>query len=190
MTLLNDQRKRANQTVQQIKDLARAGEWVEAKRLADTLPKTPDNTRLQERIAKQLFIATGEVPSVMEGSLALFDADSDVAAASAVPTPAAKIKRDVSAVPKYYALYAVAFLLYGLGFLSILGGIITLFIPPSEYELYGQMYTMSYAGAGFAAIASGIGMVVAGEIWRVFRDMARNTAATTMLLQRLVDKDN
>jgi hypothetical protein len=186
-------KKRASETVQQIKDLARAGDWVEAKRLVDTLPPTPDNTRLKERIEKQLFIATGEVPAVMEGSMALFDADSDVATPSIRATTSAaamKPKRETAGVPKYYALYAVAFLLYGLGFLSILGGIITLFVPPSRYELYGQMYTMSYAGPGLMAIVSGIGMVVAGEIWRVFRDMARNTALTTILLQRLVDKDS
>ena len=180
-------KKRANETLQQVKDLARAGDWVEAKRLADTLPRTPDNLRLQERIAKQLFIATGEVPAVMEGSMALFEADSDVAAA---PSPTPKVKRQTSGIPNYYALYAVAFLLYGLGFLAIFGGIITLFIPPTQYEMFGEMYTMSYTGAGLTAIASGIGMVVAGEIWRVFRDIARNTSATTILLQRLIDKDN
>lgn len=186
-------RKRANETVQQIKDLARAGDWVEAKRLVDTLPQTPDNIKLRERIEKQLFIATGEVPAVMEGSMALYDADSDVASPSMRTTTSAaamKPKREVGAAPGYFALYAVALAFYAFGFLSILGGIIALFLPGAEYELYGQMYTMSYVGPGLMAIATGIGLVVSGEVWRVFRDIARNTSATTILLQRLVDKDN
>lgn len=102
--------------------------------------------------------------------------------------PAVKVKRQVSGVPSYHALYAMSFLLYGLGGLAILGGFIMLLIPPTQYEVFGTMYTQSYRGLGVSFIGVGIGMVVSGELWRVFRDIARNTSLTTILLQRLVDK--
>jgi hypothetical protein len=52
------------------------------------------------------------------------------------------------------------------------------------------VYTTTYTGIGATFIGIGIGMIVSGELWRVFRDIARNTSLTTVLLQRLLEKES
>jgi hypothetical protein len=173
-------KKRASETVQQIKDLARAGDWVEAKRLVDTLPPTPDNTRLKERIEKQLFIATGEVPAVMEGSMALFDADSDVAAVPA-PTPAAKVKRLVDGIPSYLAIRVVGNLVNGIGAIMIVFGVAS--------AAAGIIIDSSLIATGIMIIVSGLFSMASGSTMLMFVDIAQNTFHTNKLLARLLERD-
>lgn len=181
MSLINDQRKRAQQTVQQIKDLARAGDWVEAKRLADTLPSTPDNNKLRERIAKQLFIATGEVPSVMEGSMALFDADDEVATTPA-PPPAAKVKRMENGIPSYMPIRIVGNLVNGIGAIMILIGVIL--------AAAGIIIDSTLIATGITIIISGLFSMASGSMMKLFVDIAQNTFRTNNLLARLLEQDN
>jgi hypothetical protein len=121
----------------------------------------------------------------MDNSMAVADMDESIG----TRTLAMKAKRDAALVPRYYALYAMSFLLYGLGGLAILGGVILLFVPPTQMAILDITYTTSYRAGGISLIAAGIGMVVSGELWRVFRDIARNTSLTTLLLQRLLEKE-
>lgn len=153
MSLLRDQKKRGNPAViQQIKDLARAGKWQDAKNLADTLPSTPDNIKLKERVEKQLYIATGEVPVVMEGSMALADDDLDAAllemATPVTRTPKKKTTNELApnignAVMQFFSA------------LALLWGIVTFFAAlmfPGSYSLYNAsapQVTQVYSQATF-----------------------------------------
>lgn len=154
MTMMNEQRKRQQQQlIQQIRDLARAGQWQEAKRLVDTLPETPDTIKMKERIEKQLFIATGEVPTVMEGSMALLDSELDEALLEGMPVvtkrPAKKLVDDELA-PNI----ANAFLQL-LAFIALAWGIITFIAAlqiPGRYSLYDAsavQATQVYTEAAF-----------------------------------------
>lgn len=153
MSLLRNQKNRGNlAVVQQIKDLARAGKWQDAKNLADTLPPTTDNIKLKERVEKQLYITTGEVPAVMEGSMALADDDLDAAppeiSAPVIPTPKKKVANDLApnignAVMQFFSAIA------------LLWGIVTFFAAlmfPGGYSLYSAsapQVTQVYAQATF-----------------------------------------
>lgn len=146
MSLLNEQRRR-NQTMQQVKELARSGQWAEAKKLVDTMSDTPDVIRIRNSIEKQLYIATGEVPAVMEGSPAIAESGDDLTAWVASDTPPKKAKRaddktSLHVANGFLQLLSAATLLWGIiTFLSAL----TL---PGRYSLYSasapqitQIYT-------------------------------------------------
>jgi hypothetical protein len=149
MSLLNEQRKR-NQTMQQVKELARAGQWQEAKKLVDTLPDTPDVIRVRERIEKQLYIATGEVPAVMEGTPVVVDTDEDLTSWVASDAPP-KVKRKSDKPPLNIA-NAVIHLVSAL---LLAWGIFTFFSAsafPGEYSLYDAsavQITQVYSEATF-----------------------------------------
>jgi hypothetical protein len=149
MSLLNEQRKR-NQTMQQVKELARSRQWAEAKKLVDTLPDTPDVLRIRNSIEKQLFIATGEVPSVMENSMAAADMDED----AAVKVPAPKTKR-TSDKPPLNIANAVIHLVSAL---LLAWGVFTFFSAsgfPEQYSLYDAsavQITQVYSEATFLMV--------------------------------------
>jgi hypothetical protein len=180
MTLMNEQRnKRNNQIVQQIKDFARAGQWQEAKNLVDTLPSTPDNIRLKERVEKQLYIATGEVPAVMEGSMALADADGEIADVQAV---AFKEKVYMTPIPAYLPIRVVANLVYGIGCLMIMAGVAAF--------AAGIVMDSSLIATGITFIVSGLFSAASGSTMLMFVDIARNTFRTNNLLIRLLERDS
>lgn len=77
MTMMNEQRKRQQQQlIQQIRDLARNGQWQEAKQLAVKLPNTPETTKMKERIEQQLLITTTEARAVTEDRTPLVSAST------------------------------------------------------------------------------------------------------------------
>jgi hypothetical protein len=183
MSLLNEQRKR-NQTMQQVKELARNGQWAEAKKLVDTLPNSPDVLRIRNSIEKQLFIATGEVPSVMENSMAVADMDNDTE--TAVPTPVVKAKRTVGDIPSYMPIRIAGYLIYGVGILAMaiaVFGFMSSFTVESYYADAARATAFTIFVGGFSAVASG-GMIF------MFIDIARNTFITNQLLARLIDKSS
>jgi hypothetical protein len=149
MSLLNEQRKR-NQTMQQVKELARNGQWAEAKKLVDTLPNSPDVLRIRNSIEKQLFIATGEIPSVMENSMAAAEMDED----AAVKAPAPKTKR-TSDKPPLNVANAVIHLVSAL---LLAWGVFTFFSAsgfPEQYSLYDAsavQITQVYSEATFLMV--------------------------------------
>lgn len=154
MTMMNEQRKRQQQQlVQQIRDLARNGQWQEAKRLADNLPDTPDNAKMKERIEKQLFIATGEVPAVMEGSMALLDSELDEALLEGVPIARKPDKKPTNPVSLNINIINIA--LHILSALILLWGITTFneaLATPGQYSLYdasAPQITQVYAESVF-----------------------------------------
>jgi hypothetical protein len=184
MSLLNEQRKR-NQTMQQVKELARAGQWQEAKKLVDTLPDTPDVIRIRNSIEKQLYIATGEIPAVMEGTPVVADTDEDLT--SWVTSPSAlKTKRTVGDIPSYMPIRIAGYLIYGVGVMAMTGSVLLFLISFTEASYYGDATRanafVSFVG-GFSAVASG-GMIF------MFIDIARNTFITNQLLARLLDKSS
>lgn len=186
MTMMNEQRKRQHQQlIQQIRDLARAGQWQEAKRLADTLPETPDTMKMKERIEKQLFIATGEVPTVMEGSMALLDSELDEALLEGIPVVARKPKPAESDIPAYMPIRIVAYLVYGGGILAICFGI-ALFFSGFFVESY---YRSMQHGSGFTVFLSGLFTMGSGSMMLMFVDIAQNTFRTNRLLVQLLYKD-
>lgn len=163
MSLLRDQKKRGNQAVvQQIKDLARAGKWQEAKNLVDTLPPTPDNIKLKERVEKQLYITTGEVPAVMEGSMAMADDDLDAALlemGKPAPHVLSKSRKKKSALDYGNSVMQL------LSAIALMWGVITFFTAlgiPNRYSLYGAsavQATQVYSEATFL-IAQAIALFV------------------------------
>lgn len=167
MTMMNENRKRQQQQlIQQIRDLARNGDWQEAKRLADTLPDTPDNAKMKERIEKQLFIATGEVPAVMEGSMALLDSGLDEALLEGVPVVTKRAPKrvvDDELAPNI----ANAFLQF-LAFIALVWGGVTFFTAltfPGRYSLYGAsapQMTQVYTQATFLMVQAIALFVFAG----------------------------
>lgn len=181
MTLMNEQRKRNLQIIQQVKDLARDGKWLEAKRLVDSLPRTADTIKLKERIEKQLFIATGEVPQVMEGSMALADADDSTAD---VQASALKQKVSMTPIPSYWIVRAVAYLIYGGGGIVTFIGVISLFIGLSSNSSYQDAQLAS----GFAIFISGFFTMASGATMLMFVDIARNTFRANNLLIRLLER--
>lgn len=183
MSLLNEQRKR-NQTMQQVKELARNGQWAEAKKLVDTLPNSPDVLRIRNSIEKQLFIATGEVPSVMENSMAVVDMDNDTE--TAAPTPVVKVKRTVGDIPSYMPIRIAAYLIYGVGIMAMTAAVLLFFISFTEASYYGdatRANALTFFVGGFFTISSG-GMML------MFIDIARNTFLTNQLLARMIDKSS
>lgn len=186
MSLLRDQKKRGNPAVvQQIKDLARAGKWQEAKNLVDTLPSTPDNIKLKERVEKQLYIATGEVPSVMEGSPVLADeaVDAEMDAALLTAIVKRKSRQTEDEIPAYMPIRIVGNLVYGIGVFAIVVGVASLAAAP-------VLGDGSLAGTGFTAIISGLFSMASGSMMKLFVDMAQNTFRTNRLLVQLLYKDS
>lgn len=182
MSLLNEQRKRAN-TLQQVKELARAGQWVEAKKLVDTLPDTADVIRIRNGIEKQLFIATGEVPSVMENTYAVAEMDESVGTKPTAP-PAPKAKRTADDIPSYMPIRIAGFLIYGAGVMAMTAAVLIFLISFTEESYYGDATrgnALVYFVGGFFTISSG-GMML------MFVDIAKNTYVTNRLLSRLLDK--
>lgn len=182
MSLLNDQRRRKAQILQQVKELARQGQWQEAKSLIDTLPDAPDVTRIRERIGKQLFVATGEVPTVMEGGLAVADMDEDTAWIEG-SAQASKIGHVPDEIPTYAPIRFAAFVIYGVG--AITGGfsvllLITAFVNSDS----------SGVGTSIAGIVSGLFIVASSAMMPMFIDIARNSFISIQLLKRIADKDN
>lgn len=182
MSLLNEQRRR-NQTMQQVKELARSGQWAEAKKLVDTMPDTPDVIRIRNSIEKQLFIATGEVPSVMENSMAVVDMDESIG--TKPPTLSAlKAKRTVGDIPSYMPIRIAGYLVYGIGVMAMTAAVLLFFISFTESSYYGdatRANALTFFVGGFFTISSG-GMML------MFIDIARNTFLTNQLLARLIDK--
>jgi hypothetical protein len=163
-------RKRGNQAlVQQIRDLARAGNWQEAKKLADTLPSTPDNIRLKEKIEKQLYITTGEIPAVMEGSMALADDEIDEALLEISPpvTRALKKNRANELAPNIGNA-----VMQFLSAIALFWGVITFFTAlmfPGRYSLYDSsavQVTQVYSEATFLMVQA-IALFVFGGVLQV-----------------------
>lgn len=177
MSLLNEQRKRNNEKLQQVKELARNGQWAEAKKLVDTLPNTPDVVRIRNGIEKQLFIATGEIPSVMENSMAAVDMDERGAKS---PNLALKTKRADDIIPTYMPIRIPAGIIYFVGIFSSTLSVIVFFLSFIISDLD--------AGTAFIGAISGLFVMASGAMMFMFVDIARNTYITNQLLRRLADK--
>lgn len=178
MTLLNKS-MRQNQILQQVKELAQEGRWQDAKELIDTLPSSPEVDKIRVKISKQLFITTGEIPAIMEGSMALADAQGDD------DSTIAKFKRTMQQAPGYWPVRIAAYLIYGGGVLAMTFGVAMIIMGfLNRDSFYGGIQATN----GFVAVISGFFTLVSGAMLLMFVDIARNTFTTNHLLQRLLDR--
>ena len=187
MSLIQKQIKQ-RQRLQRVKELMRSGEFKEAQDALARLPDTPEVEKLRALVDKRLYVRTGAMPVLGDSPVA----DSRTVAEQvqvelAQGTPVLKRRR--VQIPNYPTLKAVSITLYFLGIVGLILGIILLFVPPREFEIFDQTYTQFFIIEGAILIGSGLSLVISGEVLRVYRDIARNTAITAKLLERLAESD-
>ena len=187
MSLIQQQIKQ-RQRLQRIKELIRSGEFKQAQDALARLPDSPEVEKLRALVDKRLYVSTGAMPVLGDSPVADSRTVAERVQEELVQgTPVLKRRR--VQIPNYPTLKAVSITLYFLGIVGAIIGIILLFVPPREYEIFDQTYTQSYIGIGIILISSGLSLVISGEVLRVYRDIARNTAITARLLERMAESD-
>ncbi len=151
MSLIQKQVK-LRQQLQRVKELAREGEFKEAKVILDTLPDNPDVEKLRLRVNKRLYVATGAMPALDEDK-PVVDSHTVAEQAQEAIAQGQPPKRD-----KAPSVGFINTVLHIISAMLLLWGIMLLFFAfqvPGKYLLYdasAMQMTQVYSEGIFVAV--------------------------------------